>query len=77
MRSNTIPDGCNEVTISWPFSQTIHDLFLIFLDNRGGNGRGFEDVMRFEKHLSSHELLLDLSPGVYECKFMADGEFVT
>jgi hypothetical protein len=63
------------VTLEWPVALLpVDDLYLILLD-AGGKGNGFEDVMRFERSPSGRlEVDLDVPPGVYECKFMADGK---
>ena len=64
------------VTLEWPAaSLPVDDLYLILLD-AGGKGNGFEDVMKFERSTQTGrlQLHLHLAPGVYECKFMADGK---
>ncbi len=72
---STNPASRRLVTLDWPVALLpVEDLYLILLD-AGGKGNGFEDVMRFERSPSGQlQVDLDVSPGVYECKFMADGK---
>jgi hypothetical protein len=72
---STNPISRRLVTLDWPVALLpVDDLYLILLD-AGGKGNGFEDVMRFERSPSGQlQVDLDVSPGVYECKFMADGK---
>ncbi len=72
---STNPVSRRSVTLEWPGDiLPVDDLYLILLD-AGGKGNGFEDVMRFERSpYGQLQVDLDVSPGVYECKFMADGK---